>query len=192
MSAETGAFRRAGFPRRRIRITSGADASYSGSRDDPARAGEGFLLEFGGGHPPVMSVSWYTDAPGGSGRPVWRVGQGPVTFQNATRVMYATSGGRFASPDNPTTVGRKRGGTTHLGFASGWQGRVFYIPDAPAWPTGSCLIGRLTAPLQGVERACTEYSLTPGISSDPKGPSFGLAAGVRIAAPGRGCSAGWR
>ena len=166
-----GDFTRPGYPLLRIRITSGIDGSYSGTWYDPARDGEGFMLDVAEGNPPVLSASWYTYAPDGSGRQVWLVGSGPVTYNSAKLDMYESTGGRFAATTNPANVVRRLWGTLDIGFARCEQGRVLYTPADPSYPAGDYFIRPLTPRPQGTGHLCgTWFSLgetTPAIEQWP-------------------------
>lgn len=162
LSTQHGDFTRTGFPLLRIRITNGIDGSYSGSWYDPARAGEGFLIDVGEGNPPLMSLSWYTFAPDGSGRQVWLVGSAPIAYNAAEIPLVEAVGGRFASLENPTRVVRNIWGTLRVGFASCQQGRVLYTPSNAAYPQGDYFIRRLTPKTRGLTETCSDFSLAAG------------------------------
>lgn len=155
-------FSRPGYKLGRLLITRwAASGNWSGSWYSPERAGEGFnveLVEPAPGQPRTrVLVYWYTFKPDGSGEQVWLAGMGEMDTDSGVAAnveMYVTTGGEFASTQNPGRVDRERWGTIRIGFGNCDSGGVYYQPDDPDWPAGGYLISRLSPQIEGLAWVC--------------------------------------
>lgn len=160
-------FSRPGYRIGRLRVTRwAATGNWSGSWYSPERAGEGFnieLVEPAPGEPRTrILVYWYTFKPDGSGEQVWLAGMGEMDADEGIAAdvqMYVTTGGEFASTDNPNLVNREPWGQIRIGFGGDCRsGRVFYQPDDPDWPSGDYFISRLSPEIEGLGWVCQSIS----------------------------------
>lgn len=159
-----GDFTRPGYPLLRIRISAGLDGSFSGTWFDPARSGEGFLIDVTEAVQPQLTVAWFTYAPDGSGRQMWLTGSGPIDFLDAVVPLFDARGGRFGSTDNPTAVQLTPKGQLRIGFAFCNQGRITFTPSDSSLPPVDYFIRRLTPTPRGTSQFCSRASLGVGRS----------------------------
>ena len=147
-------FTREGAPIARIHVGPAFDGSLSGSWYDPARSGEGLMVEVfprEGGMQGV--VTFYTFAPDGSGQ-VWIQGIGALVDDTLTiDEAYITTGPSFGPAFDPADVDRQPWGTMTLHFDSCATAEFAYSSTIPAYGDGSHSLIRLT-PVQ-VPGACT-------------------------------------
>lgn len=163
--AEESDFTRPGYRLGRLIVTRyAASGPNTGSWYSPERGGEGFNVELLEPEPPStrtrVLVSWYTYDPDNSGRQMWLTGFGELDTDNGVAAhieMAITSGGRFASTQNPSLVQRRRWGRIVIGFGNCNDGRVFYFPDDPAVPAGNYMIHRLSPPIEGLGWYCRDW-----------------------------------
>jgi hypothetical protein len=154
-------FTQPNFPILRLRISMDVDGDFGGNWYAPDRSGEGFSLQISNSAEPTIAVEWYTYAPDGSGTPIWLVGSAPLIETGAlvTVELDQTTGGRFASTQNPSTVQRIPWGTIMLGFSDCSDGAVYYQPTNPAFPSGMYLIQRVVPGWYPVNYKCASNSL---------------------------------
>ena len=137
-----------------------APVSLTGSWYSPERAGEGFNIELvepaADSQNPRILVYWYTFTPDGSGEQVWLAGMADMDDEEAFAdvEMYLTTGGEFASNDNPALVTRERWGSLRVAVNNCQTGQVTWQADDPDWPDGNYAIHRLSPPLEGLGWTC--------------------------------------
>lgn len=137
-----------------------APVSLSGSWYSPERAGEGFNIEIvepaAESQNPRILVYWYTFTPDGDGEQVWLAGMADMDDAHSVAdvVLHVTTGGEFASTNNPNLVTRERWGTLRVALGNCDVGQVTYQPDDPAWPSGSYDIRRLSPHVEGMGWTC--------------------------------------
>ena len=68
--------------------------------------------------------------------------------------MYLTTGGEFASTDNPALVTRERWGSLRIAVDNCQTGQVTWQADDPDWSDGNHAIHRLSPPLEGLGWTC--------------------------------------
>jgi serine protease AprX len=116
-------------------------AARSGAWYDPARSGEGWLLEvFGEGR---VALYWFTFDP--DGRPAWLFGVGSLDGDRLLlpQLLRAT-GPRFGEAFRSEAFDPAAWGSLEIDFAGCNAGVLKYRADDPAWGIGERRITRLT------------------------------------------------
>lgn len=119
---------------------------WSGIWFDPARSGEGFVIE-------VLpngsaNVYWLTHTPGEALHQAWLVGTGQ--FEDDSLIvpdMIRPSGGGNYDDYDPATVEYENWGSLSFEFTSPDAGEVAWISNDPAYGSGSYSIERLARPM---------------------------------------------
>ncbi len=110
-----------------IAMAAPADRNHSALWFNPARDGEGWVLEMiGGGR---AALAWFTYDEAGNQR--WLFGVGTLVDAGAARRiefadLYVTRGGRFGPDFDPAAVQRERVGSASLDFVDCHQGTFSY------------------------------------------------------------------
>lgn len=167
VDAVEGDFTRPNFRLNRFRLTSRLSSYFSGAWYDPARSGEGFLINIFDAVAPKLSLTWFTYTSDGSGRQKWLFGSGPIDSLSAEVELFETEGGIMGSTENPQRVRSTRWGTATVGFSYCDAGGVLLRPDDSTQGSGTIFIRRLTVPAAGTERDCGAYTLGAGPAADP-------------------------
>ncbi|MFY8136193.1 MAG: spondin domain-containing protein, partial [Aquimonas sp.] len=140
-----------------ITVSRWVDASFSGAWYDPARSGEGYLLDIADdGHGGLLgSIAGYTYAADGSGEQVWFSGAGPIVDGTLAASVVRTSGGRYLSTENRRSVQREVFGTVSLRFDACGEASLQVNARDPAYSTGQAIaLRRITAGGAGTLSAC--------------------------------------
>jgi hypothetical protein len=129
----SGDFARPNYPIARIRISERVDASMSGSWSAPALSGEGYTFMVMGS-PPQLAIGGYTYLPDGSGRQLWLFGTAAMSESGATSVpLLSTSGGAFASTQNPANVRAEPWGEIRVSFVNCEEALIRLYPISPEY-----------------------------------------------------------
>ena len=142
-----------------ITVSRRVDSSFSGAWYDPARSGEGYMLDIAddGQGGLLGSIAGYTYTADGSGEQVWFSGAGPVVDGTLVASVLRTRGGRFLSTDNPQNVQREVFGTVRLVLESCDSARLSIEPRDLAFVAPASLpLRRITAGGAGTLSACTQ------------------------------------
>lgn len=142
-------FTRNGARVAQITVTRAVDGSYSGSWYNPARSGEGLLLELVDDENPTAVVSFYTYAPDGSGEQVWLFGSGPLVGDTAIADMVITQGAQFGDGFDPMNVVRTPWGQISIRFTSPTTAELEFNSELGEYGSGEFDLSRLTQPLLG-------------------------------------------
>lgn len=142
-------FTRNGSRVAQITISRAVDGSYSGSWYNPARSGEGLLLELVDDENPTAVVSFYTYAPDGSGEQVWLFGSGPLVGDTAIADMVITEGAQFGESFDAADVVRTPWGQISIRFTSPTTAELEYNSVMGDFGSGAFDLSRLTQPLLG-------------------------------------------
>lgn len=142
-------FTRNGARVAQITITRAVDGSYSGSWYNPARSGEGLLLELVDDENPTAVISFYTYAPDGSGEQVWLFGSGPLVGDTAIADMVITEGAQFGDGFDAADVVRTPWGQISIRFTSPTTAELEYDSVMGDFGSGAFDLSRLTQPLLG-------------------------------------------
>jgi hypothetical protein len=132
LDPEAGDFSRPNYPIARIRITERIDASLSGLWNSPVLSGEGYTLIISGS-PQTLSVGGYSYLPDGSGKQVWLFGNAPTSEFGGVVPLFTTSGGSFASPQNPANVQVQPWGEFYITFVSCDEVLIRLLPISPEY-----------------------------------------------------------
>lgn len=128
------------------------NGSFSGSWYDPARGGEGFVLEIGGsGANRSFIASWYTWR---EGQPLWLFGSAPLPA-GATRIrvpLLSARGARFGRAFRATDVQFTTWGEAEFVFTGCNALAVDYTPAQPGGDEvpGSLRLERLLTGIEGL------------------------------------------
>ena len=140
-----------------ITVTRLVDSSFSGAWYDPARSGEGFMLDVADdGHGGLLgSIAGYTYSADGSGEQVWFSGAGPIVDGTLVASVVRTEGGRYLGTDNPRNVQREVFASVRLSFDSCTQADLQINARDPAYSTAEAIpLRRITAGGAGTLSAC--------------------------------------
>lgn len=123
--------------------TQAQSSRFSGSWFDPARSGEGFIVQIQSDSQAL--VTWFTYPPEGEpGTQAWLIGTGTLTDDILSiDTLQITSGGRFGAAFDPSEVIRTNWGSLQITFTSCQQARVDYQGPG-AYGSGSFELTRLT------------------------------------------------
>jgi len=127
----------------------GLDISFSGFWWNPARSGEGLLLEFseiGGG--PYLFAVFFTYDPA-SGAPVYIAGGSAYNRATANSVTFSpvlSEGGRFGPAFNPNDVRRTPWGSMTFTITGCRTGTLTYTSTLPGYGSGSIQVERFLEP----------------------------------------------
>lgn len=140
-----------------ITVTRLIDSSFSGAWYDPARAGEGYVLDISERDGQMFGViSGYSYADDGSGEQRWFIGDGPIVGDTLIADLVTTSGGGYFSTSNPNQVIRTEFGTARVSFANCESAELtINATDAQFSSTNSADLTRLTAASAGTISACS-------------------------------------
>jgi hypothetical protein len=135
-------------------IGGATDGSFSGSWYDPARSGEGLMIEIFPRDGNVEGVvTFYTYAPDGSGQ-AWIQGEGLLAGDTLTiNDAYITSGTAFGDPFDPAAVVREPWGSMTVHFTSCNSAEFSYASTMTEYGRGAHELIRLT-PVQ-IPGTCT-------------------------------------
>ncbi len=130
------------------------DGTLAGSWYDPARDGEGFLLDIAPDNDgnPLLAAYYFTYKNDGSGEPLWIVGAGPISGSETTLSMITASGAHFGNAFNPSDVNRQAWGNITFKFVSCNQIDVSY--DSSSYGTGSFSLQRIINVPVGATGVC--------------------------------------
>jgi hypothetical protein len=122
-------------------VTSG----ISGTWYDPARSGEGFMIDVS--KDGIVAVSYYTYDT--QGRQMWIIGAGTVNGNGFEIDFELTDGAVYGSAFDPLLVNRYPWGTGKFTFSSCYAGKVEIIPNgdfSAEFETQTVFVSRLTLP----------------------------------------------
>ncbi len=130
------------------------DGTLAGSWYDPARDGEGFLLDIAPDNDgnPLLAAYYFTYKNDGSGQPLWIVGAGPITGSETTLNMITASGAHFGDAFRPSDVNRQNWGTITFKFVSCNRIEVRY--DSSSYGSGSFSLQRIINVPVGATGVC--------------------------------------
>ena len=124
------AFRVAQSPRERL----------AGAWFDPARSGEGWLIE------PLengsAALTWFTFTP--DGEPAWLFGVGSLTDSELRVDLLRSSGTRFGDQFEPAAVQSTSWGRLEIDFLDCRRGQLRYQANDPGWGSGGYAISHLS------------------------------------------------
>jgi hypothetical protein len=149
---EAADFTRNGARVATVTIERAFDGSLSGSWFNPARSGEGLMLELVDDDRPTAVVSYYTYAADGSGDQVWLIGAGPLAGDTAIADLDITQGTEFGPDFDAEAVERTPWGQVRIRFLSDREAVLEYDATLEGYGSGSVELQRLTAPLIGAGR----------------------------------------
>jgi subtilisin family serine protease len=116
-------------------------AARSGAWFDPARPGEGWLIEALEGE--AVALTWFSFDP--EGRPAWlfglgSLGAGGLRIEDLRRL----EGGRFGADFDPTALRDSAWGSLQIDFTGCDAGTLHYAAADPAWGSDTRAVQRLT------------------------------------------------
>ena len=121
-------------------------AARSGAWFDPARAGEGWLIEALDGE--AVALTWFSFDP--EGRPAWLFGLGSLD-DHRLRIddLRRVQGGGFGGAFDPAALEENGWGSVEIDFSGCDAGTLRYAADDPAWGSGEYVVQRLTRLFDG-------------------------------------------
>jgi len=140
-----------------IRLSRVVDGGHSGSWYNPARDGQGLVLDIThdtDGEGLRAMVSWYHYTADGSGDQLWLVGVGPVIGDTAVVDLVTTEGAQFGTAFDAADVAVTRWGQVRIQFLSCTQAVLTWDSVLPAYGSGSEELVRLTAGPADFNGAC--------------------------------------
>ncbi|MFC3194501.1 spondin domain-containing protein [Marinicella sediminis] len=140
-----------------IRVSRAVDGGHSGSWYNPARDGQGLVLDITAdtdGTGIRAMVSWYHYTADGSGEQLWLVGVGPVIDDTAVVELMVTEGAQFGDAFDAADVQRTRWGQVRIRFTSCTSAELSYDSVLPGYGSGNEDLVRLTAGPADFTGAC--------------------------------------
>lgn len=140
-------FSTAGYALAELTISRVVDGSFSGTWYDPARDGEGVLLEITSDlwGAPIAVITWYSYQSDDSGNQLWLIGNGPIVGDTAFVEMFVSSGAQFGAEFDPADVVLEHWGQVQLKFADCGSATLSYTANELAFGEGQMDLSRLTS-----------------------------------------------
>ena len=118
--------------------------SFTGGWYDPAKNGQGFLLEIINTNQQKKALTtWFTFDM--SGQQLWLIGIGEISNQNIHFDMVIPEGGQFGELHDPNNINNTAWGTVTFTFNDCNSGQVTWQPQVGGFDAGSMPVVRSTA-----------------------------------------------